>query len=1095
MRRLTLLTLPILVTIVLSSCAAPAPAPLPVTPALMFPTSSPPPPTSTPTPLPEFSPNQDLTISYADATDWLTDLPPEDHHDQIRDWAVLGLASLLNIDVETLRNALYDQTPVRDPLFYDLTTAKVGPGRGLLDAAGRLHVLVPIDDPYIARSIGMVLDDQRKDSGTDPKQVLIYRYRIDTKARQIILKPEPTRPSQAVRERYGYQEMQVDTLADLQRFLTQTQHLTRVEIRNGQLWAGGWNWPGVPTGQVTAADLTVLQQGYKNAAAGKATETGFSLDPGKSIAVSDLITILDSTKYPQLKSRAVPAATFINAYAKASSSQERQNLLNKLDRTLYALFRSDSKLFELLLNTADGESPYQAARYDGGLQGTEAGMTYFYTDIVAKAWPMEKGSGNPTGKVPGFVSDLKAKTPWGHCTTGPEQGRLWFGLREEAISPRQNSVDLGGITTRVFTLVKDPVAGNKEVEPSYSFGRIVWWWDRHYLSMADYEPQYHRLDQLMRWSTAIAWLMDRNTLRLPEAPANEFKRNWDFGSWLAVHPELKWHFDIPFIKLPGETTETLLTLYSDTYSDCGHDSLLWSGGISNPPVDRITEIFKAQPDLDPAVARGGQGKVGTTFAPSTRTGTIADLSGTIKRTLGKVEIDTVKVKVDADGRKVWPLGPLKVGVSETTPRQITLDLQSRVGNISQQLSVQNVPVGKLKVTSQATVASVSVEKGLLANVRRALPSFEKGLEKSGLNVAYKSVKGASMGYLDSSGRAFFRLDGTTESRWIMVEKGLPPPGQEMTFRLGAPGKSGEEITWYNARFTEAPNPGSPWFRIQEGSGDVAGVIVSANAPTQKATRYTVKYAHNALQGSFYLENNQVILQTEDPIFGLKGNGDGRQFAKSNVQKQIEPAQQAAKATRDGYTRIVQLLDGRLALADETNTMTIVPSEDAWHIGLQAILDGAQQDKGKALVKRQGDRVLAVVKSGAKIASPPQQAVELTELLKANEPTEDNQLTRGPPIFFESGLAAQLPIQVLEEGRIPPGGIGVGFQVRIGEVNDPAIILTGPGHTDIIALGGREWIAPGASSPPRSPPLTGTISVTLIYSTDDCRRDPKPAYCK
>src|SRR5262249_45909954 len=162
---------------------------------------------------------------------------------------VWGLAGLLKLDVETLRDATYDQTPVRDPLFMGIATNRVGPGRSLRDSAGNLHVLVPADDPYLARTVGMVLDDYRKDTGADPGRVLLYRYQIDADARQIHLEPEPGRPASAIREQYGYREMRIDDLSALQRFLSQTQQLSRLEARSGELWAAGWNWPGVPAGQ------------------------------------------------------------------------------------------------------------------------------------------------------------------------------------------------------------------------------------------------------------------------------------------------------------------------------------------------------------------------------------------------------------------------------------------------------------------------------------------------------------------------------------------------------------------------------------------------------------------------------------------------------------------------------------------------------------------------------------------------------------------------------------------------------------------------------------------------------------------------------
>lgn len=234
---------------------------------------------------------QTLTVSYADASDWLSDLPAEDRDDQIRDWAVLGLAGLLNLDTRTLRDALYDKTPVRDPLFYGLATARAGPGRMLPDGSGTLHLLAPADDPYLARTIGLLLDDYRKDAGVDPASVTLYRYRINPTARSVTLAPEATQPARAVREKYGYRKMNIDSLAAVQTFVAGAQHLSRLEVRDGQVWAGGWNWPGVPAGRVTAVDLTVIQRGYRNAAAG-ASPPGFSLDPGRATGITQTVALL-----------------------------------------------------------------------------------------------------------------------------------------------------------------------------------------------------------------------------------------------------------------------------------------------------------------------------------------------------------------------------------------------------------------------------------------------------------------------------------------------------------------------------------------------------------------------------------------------------------------------------------------------------------------------------------------------------------------------------------------------------------------------------------------------------------------------------------
>ena len=232
---------------------------------------------------------------------------------------------------------------------------------GLPDGGKRLHVLIPVGDPYAARSIGTVLDDYRKDTGVDPEKVLIYRYKIDATARQVIMKPEPAQSTQAVREQNGYREMRVDALADLQSFLTQTQHLSRLELRNGQLWAAGWKWPERPRRADHHCRSGRSAARVQNAAAGKSTPTGFSLDPGRPMTVNTLIDLLDPAKYSQLKARETQIVTFINAYSQATTSQGRQTLVNNLDDTLYKLLTDDDRVFELLLNTAEGRPPYQIA--------------------------------------------------------------------------------------------------------------------------------------------------------------------------------------------------------------------------------------------------------------------------------------------------------------------------------------------------------------------------------------------------------------------------------------------------------------------------------------------------------------------------------------------------------------------------------------------------------------------------------------------------------------------------------------------------------------------------------------------------------------
>jgi len=1006
-----------------------------------------------PTPVPAVPIPDKWTISYANAADWLDGLAFEDHDDQILDWAVWGLAGLLKLDTKTLRDAFYDQTMVRDPIFEGLTANRIGLGRGFLDNRGILHMLAPANDPAASRAIGMVLDDYRKDAGIDPERVLIYWYEIDRQAQQVILMPDGVRMTQAVRDEYGYREMRVDTLEDLQRFLEETCHLSHLELRDRQLWAGGWNWPDAPAGQVTAQDLAVLQNGYRRAARGMSSEPGFSLDPGEMLPLAELGPLLRRADL---------------------SAQEYQEYLDKMISNV-------------------GQPSYQVARYEGGLQGTEAGMTYFYTDLVAKAWSMGKGKGAPIGQVPGFVSDLRAKTPWGHCTTEEESGRLWFGLREEAISIHSGRIDLGSITTRVFTLIQDPMVGDREIEPSYRFGRIIWWWDRHYLAMADYEPQYHRLDQLMRWGAAIAWLVEQDIVMLPKVPNAEVKDNWHFGDWLALHPELKWRFNVPFVEPPGETTEALLILYSKPHEDCG-GRWIWAGGISNPSIERIVTIEQARPDLGPEVARAGLRREGTTYSSATQAGTITNLDGTVKRTLNPVEGNVTQVDTVVEGRKVWSLGTIKVWVSEKAQRGFSLEFSSAARRISQRLGVQGVEMGELSVTTEATVATVRLRRGPLGHARRFFTLLQEALPGRSLLQAMAATKESSPIYTEAdSERVFIRLDGIPDTYWFAVEEGLSAAGTRMAFRLRAPGKS-EMYTGYSS---EPPTLPTEWLKVTyPGQGQALTRFQGADPPGEGVQQLPVRYAHSERYGSLSVEKDLAIVRTTDQIFGLEGTTDGLDLMEPATLKRVSKTRQAIQASGDDYARATPLSTGSFVLVD-SEELTIVPPDDPWHERVQAAIEG-ETGKKEPFFEIEHDQVSWGGTPEVQGVEPSVETVPLSEFLESlEEPLAPN--ARGPPTCFEKNLANV----ILEEGRLPPGAIGTGFEAQIVQPGDidtdyevrvAQVALSEPLlDYDFLDLDQSKWLRywkPSRSEPVLSPSPTPTLepgdaSVILVYLEGAC----------
>ena len=148
---------------------------------------------------------------------------------------------------------------------------------------------------------------------------------------------------------------------------------------------------------------------------------------------------------------------------------------------------------------------YQCARYDGDFQGTEVGMTLFYTDLLMKLWSFAQRPELPA--VAGFAPETEFPVPaiyWDEIKRNPAT-RGWLGGRLESVTSldREHSTIFEPIATRLYNAASSPLFPGKEVPANFSAERFSSWWNAHYRAVADYEPQYHRLNQIMKWSAAL----------------------------------------------------------------------------------------------------------------------------------------------------------------------------------------------------------------------------------------------------------------------------------------------------------------------------------------------------------------------------------------------------------------------------------------------------------------------------------------------------------------------------------------------------------------------------------------------------------------
>lgn len=968
------------------------------------------------------SPEGPRLISYAGAASQLDGLEPLDAEEQLRDWARTGLASLLEFDTAQLRDAAYDTVPVRDPAFTDLAEQPPGPGRSLYDGRGVLHVLVPRGDPYESRTIGLLIDDFRADTGADPEQVAIHHYQILPERLGIELtsgKPAPTADARAA---HGYVEMRVDATDRLIDFLTQTQHLALLEVRGSEIWAGGWHWPGVPGTQLSFEDVSVLQRGYRKAPSDPTP--GFSLDPVPPETIDDLRAVLPDVR-PELIDRLITGDwqgspfTSTDEFAQVvdyglSDDPQSADLLPALglptDRTqLWAL--------KARLN---GRPLYSQARYEGRLEGTEVGMTLFYTDHIAKSWTTGVGTGVPADAVKGFVPDPAALIPWSHCR-GPEEslsesGRLWFGQDDSGFAFSDDGVSIGASATRLFA--RSEGDEGTEVEPSFGFGRGLRWWDQHYLAVADYEPQYHRLDQIMRWSGALEWLASQGGPVLPQLDDGAIRSDLRFQDWYAANNGLRERSPIAFVAPPSATQEAILARPSKTFASCGF--LTVSGGVSTGDLIQRKGSRSFEADLPAHVRRGGLLDETSAFDPAAGTGRITQHSiddtgqvvDSLERTFSMSTGGRSVIDVVGGGRRVASFGDLKVWRAHTAPRKLTTEIAAGAGRVSHGIRFQDLDQGQLTASKvNASTTTVQWRPGPGDRLHRALESIQDRLASGRAGEPPEPTDGVLFGYDDGTGRRLYEIGD--KDRQLSITKELSPPGEEVVLRLGAPNPETGLPEFYSARLVPRSDPPGPWIEVTPAVPGSPARWGGAAAPGPHTRTVRVETADGrASEITVSQAGDRWWAPSDDPILGWSGSPEGT--ALLGDFPKIEAAMRAAATAQRGLAHAVTLGDGGVAFASP-DKVVIAPTGHPWVERARRAVDPANPDRAPPFVIEDGQAFH--VELGALTAPGPARRVRLGEVLDTHD------------LYVREDLRAQL---TLEEGMLLPDAVPRRLEVVVRE---------------------------------------------------------------
>jgi len=416
------------------------------------------------------------------------------------------------------------------------------------------------------------------------------------------------------------------------------------------------------------------------------------VDPARSRPVQttrDVAGYEDLARTLGLRGSVVVAGALPDAEVAAAVSGLRNGSTR---RFFEALQKLDGKVGEEFFEQCEQRYALQAARYDGDLQYTEPGMVLFYTDLLAKLWAMDYS--DAAGRVPieDFVPLTRVKLSPVYRTELGElrHTRLWFGPQNKGFQiTADREVLFARVATRLYAASATSLKQGEESAPNAQTASFLGWWDDHYEEVARFEPEYERLNEIMKWSVVLGWLHQNSDLKTLSyfGSVSVARDNW-FPDWVRRHGELrfqKWD-TIKFFNRGtfGVTTEALPRLVSRSFEQFGEPGHYLMGGVSLASRATIAE----RPLLSTRVAEGLR-RANVRYSETVGNGfkTLEGVEYNFTRTIRGYE---VAIKPAASMR-------LRGRVGELANQPIARTLQVRGGGFEYRALVGDAQIGSLDI--------------------------------------------------------------------------------------------------------------------------------------------------------------------------------------------------------------------------------------------------------------------------------------------------------------------------------------------------------------------------------------------------------------
>lgn len=512
--------------------------------------------------------------------------------------------------------------------------------------------------------------------------------------------------------------------------------------------------------------------------------------------------LVQTAEYTREPFAAEAKAVLIAARAKIAAAKD--------DETIESIFNQKlppsvgNEVARDILRTVEKKSTQQCSRYDGPLHGTATGMTFFYTDLLAKVWSIDYQDAAPENIIEGFHSETHGAVSTAACAeVGGENTRTWLGLRDEGFTRETTgAVRFAPVATRIFAKSSNAGERSKEFEANAQAKRFVQWWDEHFTDVAAWEPQFELLNQIMKWSVVVHQATARKNSAcfalLDKVPV---RANHRIDKWLTEQEKLRWRGPISLlpppkgqVEKPGDP-ECLELLESKPFPMCGSTSQI-IGGVSAADLGTVSKKPPRAPDIAPELARWTQ----DTKSARAKEGKVEFDS--IEMTTGKLQRVTVESRPEKAGFKAEIDG----GVSQrgiassaesTHPVKQVEKTATKVNKTVVVTETRNRLVSAELTASDLDLAVVrlDVHRGPMQEAKVHAQQLAEQMSVDSVNVAEaaKSVFGAEqrVKVINENAVVWELLNSGKPPKFAVMESGGgnrgPPPGNaETSFSVGVP---------------------------------------------------------------------------------------------------------------------------------------------------------------------------------------------------------------------------------------------------------------------------------------------------------------------